>query len=59
MQTIEEYNRSKKNIEQLINEYGEMDKQSTLVKQIIKKGYLLSIFPKILLKNITKIWGIK
>lgn len=48
-----------KNIEQLINEYGEMDKQSTLVKQIIKKGYLLSIFPKILLKNITKIWGIK
>lgn len=48
-----------KNLEQVISDYGEMDQQSKLVKQIIKKGYLFKIFPKLLFKNITKIWGIK
>ncbi len=48
-----------KNLEQVISDYGEMDQQSKLVKEIIKKGYLFKIFPKILFKKITKIWGIK
>ena len=48
-----------KNLEQLISEYGEIDNQSKLVKEIIKRGYLFTLFPKLLLKNISRIWGIR
>lgn len=45
--------------EELISTYGDMDEQSILVKQFLKKGYLLSMFPSIIKHSVGKIWGLK
>ncbi|MBX7077222.1 MAG: geranylgeranyl reductase, partial [Methanobacteriaceae archaeon] len=45
--------------EELISTYGDMDEQSILVKQFLKKGYLLSMFPSIIKRSVGKIWGLK
>ena len=42
--------------EELISTYGDMDEQSILVKEFIKKGYLFTMFPSIISHNIKKIW---
>jgi len=39
--------------EELISEYGEMDDQSPLVKEMFKKGILFKVVPKILLRGIS------
>jgi geranylgeranyl reductase family protein len=48
-----------KGVEDLISKYGDMDKQSTLVKEVLKRGLLLSIMPKLLFNRIFKIWSLK
>jgi geranylgeranyl reductase family protein len=47
----------KKNAEEIISKYGDMDKQSVLVKEFIKRGLIFSILPKVFFRNLTKIWG--
>lgn len=44
------------NAEELISKYGDMDTQSTLVKEMIKNGLLLSIVPKLLTRRIMGLW---
>ncbi len=44
------------NAEELISEYGDMDTQSTLIKEMIKNGLLFSIVPKLLTRRIISLW---
>lgn len=46
-----------KNAEKLISEYGDMDKQSVLVKEFIKRGLIFSIIPNMFFGKLTKIWS--
>ena len=45
-----------RNAEELISEYGNMDTQSTLVKEMIKNGLLFSILPTLLTRRIWSLW---
>lgn len=49
-------NLKEKDCEKLISEYGEMDNQSSLVKQFLKRGLLLVVLPKLLKNDLIKIW---
>ncbi len=44
--------------EKLISEYGDMDNQSILVKEFIKRGLALKIIPSFFIKKYQKIFGI-
>jgi digeranylgeranylglycerophospholipid reductase len=44
------------NAEELISKYGDMDTQSTLIKEMIKNGLLLSIIPRLLTRRIISLW---
>ena len=44
------------NADELISEYGDMDNQSILVKEFLKRGLVLSLLPKIHKKELAKIW---
>jgi digeranylgeranylglycerophospholipid reductase len=44
------------NAEELISKYGDMDTQSTLIKEMIKNGLLFSIVPKLLTRRIMGLW---
>lgn len=48
-----------KGAEELISTYGDMDKQSILVKEFLKKGFIFSMFPSIITRSVGKIWGLK
>lgn len=43
-------------VDMLISEYGDMDNQSILVKEFLKRGLILSLLPKIHKKELAKIW---
>ena len=43
--------------EHLISEYGDMDTQSRLVKEFIKRGLIFKIIPKFLFKKVVNIFG--
>ena len=43
--------------EKLISKYGDMDNQSELVKEFIKRGLIFKIMPKFLFKKIINIFG--
>ena len=45
--------------ENIISEYGDMDTQSTLVKEFIKRGLIFKIMPKFLFKKIINIFGFR
>lgn len=45
------------NCEKLISEFGDMDEQSILVKEFIKRGLIFKIVPSFLFKKIGKIFG--
>ena len=45
-----------RNAEELISEYGDMDTQSTLVKEMIKNRLLFSILPTLLTRRIGSLW---
>ena len=45
--------------ERVISEYGDMDKQSTLVKEFIKRGLIFKIMPTFLFKKIINIFGFR
>ncbi len=45
--------------EKLICEYGDMDTQSGLVKEFIKRGLIFKIVPTFLFKKVTKIFGFR
>lgn len=42
--------------EELISQYGDMDHQSLLVKKFLKKGFIFSLVPKLMKKELFKIW---
>jgi geranylgeranyl reductase family protein len=42
--------------EDIISEYGEMDDQAPLVKELFKRGILFKILPKILARGISSLW---
>jgi digeranylgeranylglycerophospholipid reductase len=42
--------------EDLISEYGDMDNQSPLIRQMIKTGLIFKIIPKIISRGITTLW---
>lgn len=44
------------NAEEIISKYGDMDTQSTLIKEMIKNGLLFSIVPKLLTRRIMGLW---
>ena len=46
-----------KNAEEIISQYGDMDKQSVLVKEFIKRGLIFSIIPKVFFRKLTSIWS--
>ncbi|MDR2966444.1 MAG: geranylgeranyl reductase, partial [Methanobacteriaceae archaeon] len=48
-----------KDMDKLISKYGDMDKQSILVKEILKKGLIFSIIPSIIFRQVSKIWNLK
>lgn len=43
--------------ENLISEYGDMDNQSILVKEFIKRGLMIKIIPSFLIKKVVNIFG--
>lgn len=45
-----------KDADKLISEYGDMDNQSKLVKEFIKRGLIIALLPKIHKKELAKIW---
>lgn len=45
--------------EKIISEYGDMDTQSTLVKEFIKRGLIFKIMPTFLFKKIINIFGFR
>ena len=45
--------------ESLISQYGDMDKQSTLVKEFIKRGLIFKIIPSFLFKKLINIFGFR
>ena len=45
-----------KEADKLISEYGDMDNQSILVKEFLKRGLILSLLPTIHKKELAKIW---
>lgn len=45
--------------ETLISTYGDMDTQSTLVKEFIKRGLIFKIIPSFLFKKVIKIFGFR
>jgi digeranylgeranylglycerophospholipid reductase len=42
--------------EDIISKYGDMDKQSPLVKEMLKRGILFSILPKMLSRGVSSLW---
>jgi geranylgeranyl reductase family protein len=47
-----------KGMEKIISKYGDMDKQSILVKEILKRGLFFSIIPSIIFNRVSKIWNL-
>lgn len=45
--------------EKLISQYGDMDTQSTLVKEFIKRGLIFKIIPTFLFKKVINIFGFR
>ncbi|WP_405293562.1 geranylgeranyl reductase family protein [Methanobrevibacter sp.] len=45
--------------EKLISEYGDMDTQSKLVKEFIKRGLIFKIIPTFLFKKVVNIFGLR
>ena len=48
-----------KGADKLISEYGDMDNQSILVKEFLKRGLMFSLLPAIHKKELAKIWLFK
>ena len=48
-----------KGADKLISQYGDMDNQSKLVKEFIKRGLILSLLPKIHKSELARIWLLK
>ena len=45
--------------EELISNYGDMDTQSTLVKEFVKRGLIFKIVPSFLFKKVVNIFGFR
>jgi hypothetical protein len=45
--------------EKLISKYGDMDEQSILVKEFIKRGLIFKIIPTFLFKKVINIFGFR
>jgi digeranylgeranylglycerophospholipid reductase len=46
-----------KDAESIISQYGNMDSQSRLVKEMLKTGLMFSILPKLLSRRIANLWN--
>ena len=53
------YKLKENNCEKLISEFGDMDTQSTLIKEFIKRGLIFKIIPNFLFKKVTKIFNFR
>ena len=54
------FDKLKKNdCERIISEYGDMDNQSVLVREFIKRGLIFKIIPKFLFKKVVNIFGFR
>ena len=47
------------NCEEIISQYGDMDKQSVLVKEFFKRGLVFKIIPSFIFKKVSKIFGFR
>lgn len=45
--------------EKIVSEYGDMDNQSKVIKEFIKRGLVFKIFPAFLFKKVVKIFGFR
>ena len=45
-----------KGAEDIISTYGDMDSQSPLVKELLKRGLIFSVLPKVLYRSVSQIW---
>lgn len=45
-----------KGLENIISEYGDMDSQSLLIKELFKRGLIFDILPKIVYRSVSQIW---
>ncbi|MDL2271097.1 NAD(P)/FAD-dependent oxidoreductase [Methanobrevibacter sp. OttesenSCG-928-I08] len=45
--------------EELISKYGDIDKQSILIKEFFKRGLIFKVIPSLFIKNISSIWNYK
>jgi len=46
----------KEGAEKIISEYGDMDTQSPLIKEMIKSGVIFSVLPKVFFRRIRNLW---
>lgn len=45
-----------KGAEDIISTYGDMDSQSPLVRELLKRGLIFSVLPKVLYRSVSHIW---
>ena len=44
------------NVDKIISEYGDMDTQTPLLKQLVKSGIIFKLLPKIGVRRLKNIW---
>lgn len=44
------------NVDEIISQYGDMDNQTQLLKQLIKSGIIFKLVPKIGIRRLKNIW---
>ena len=44
------------NVDRIISEYGDMDNQTPLLKQLVKTGVIFKLVPKIGVRRLKNIW---
>ncbi|BAW31274.1 MAG TPA: geranylgeranyl reductase family protein [Methanothermobacter sp.] len=45
-----------KNLENIISEYGDMDKQTPLIQEFLKRGLIQSMIPSFIWNKVTRLW---
>jgi len=45
-----------KNLENIISEYGDMDDQTPLIQEFLKRGLISSMIPSLIWRKVTRIW---
>lgn len=45
-----------KNLKDIIITYGDMDDQTPLIQEFLKRGLITSLIPSLIWKKVTRIW---